>query len=283
MPADQFIQKHTPLSGFFYLLKIELVGTLDVRLPSAKMGNMTSRQQEILQILIKEYVKKAEPISSSFLVDKCGFDCSPATLRAEMMALEKNGYLQQPHTSAGRVPTDKAYRFFVDKLLQEKEKTGGLPEKDQRAIDRTIASTPREAHALSAGLAKTMSGLVDDFVISGIADTNEFYRMGFSNILELPELEQDDLFSFGNIFDEFENYFQNFFSEPEKLVVYIGRENPSANWRKNTQKEAVMIARYPLPEGYKGISAVIGPMRMAYDRNLSLLKYITKKMDKFRI
>lgn len=240
---------------------------------------MTKRQQEILQILIKEYVKRAEPISSGFLVEKCGFDCSPATLRAEMMVLEKNGYLQQPHTSAGRVPTDKAYRFFVDKLLQEKEKTGDLPEKDQRAIDRTIDSAPREAHAISAGLAKTMSNLVDDFVISGIADTNEFYRMGFANILESPEFaDRDDFFSFGSIFDEFENYFQSFFHEPEKLIVYIGQENPSANWRKHTQKEAVIIARYPLPEGYEGISAVIGPMRMAYDRNLSLLKYITKKM-----
>ncbi len=237
---------------------------------------MTKRQEEILNILIKEYVKMAEPISSSFLVERCGFNCSPATLRAEMMELERSGYLQQPHTSAGRVPTDKAYRFFVDKLLQEKEKNGDLPEKDRRAIDRTIDSAPREAHAISSGLAKTMSNLVDDFVISGIADTNEFYRMGFANILESPEFEdRDDFFGFGSIFDEFENYFQNFFHEPEKLVVYIGRENPD----KHTQKEAVMIARYPLPDGYEGISAVIGPMRMAYHRNLSLLKYISKKMN----
>ena len=238
---------------------------------------MTGRQEEILQILIKEYVKKAEPISSSFLVEKCGFDCSPATLRAEMMALEKNGYLQQPHTSAGRVPTDKAYRFFVDKLLQEKEKDHSLPEKDRRAIDQSIANSPRNAHAISSGLARTMSNLVDDFVISGIADTNEFYRLGFSNILESPEFgEEEDLFGFGNVFDEFENYFGQFFKQtrPERITVYIGRENPN----KNARKEAVIVARYPLPEGYEGISAVIGPVRMAYDHNLALLKYITKKM-----
>ncbi|TSC75021.1 MAG: hypothetical protein G01um101444_68 [Parcubacteria group bacterium Gr01-1014_44] len=248
---------------------------------------MTSRQEEILQVLIKEYVKKAEPISSSFLAEKCGFDCSPATLRAEMMGLEKDGYLRQPHTSAGRVPTDKAYRFFVDKLLQEKEKTGDLPAQDRRAIDRAIEHSPREAHAISSGLAKTMSNLVDDFVISGLADTNEFYRMGFSNILESPEFdplrrsssearERDDFFGFGNIFDEFENYFSQFLGQgPKELVVYIGRENP----HKHTQKEAIIIARYPLPEGHEGVSAVIGPMRMAYHRNLSLLKYITKKMN----
>ena len=235
---------------------------------------MTGRQEEILQILIKEYVKKAEPISSSFLAEKGGFDCSPATLRAEMMALEKNGYLQQPHTSAGRIPTDKAYRFFVDQLLQEKN---ALPEKDRQVVDRTIEQTPKQPHALSAGLARTISNLTNDFAISGIADTNEFYRMGFSNILESPEFEEeDDLFGFGSIFDEFENYFNQFFGKvrPEQLTVYIGRENPN----KNARKETVIVARYPLPEGYEGVSAVIGPMRMAYDKNLALLKYITKKM-----
>ena len=239
---------------------------------------MTDRQQEILQILIKEYVKRAEPISSSFLAEKCGFDCSPATLRAEMMALEKNGYLQQPHTSAGRIPTDKAYRFFVDKLLREKEKESALPEKDRRVIDRTIEESPRQPHALSAGLARTISNLTNDFAISGIADTNEFYRMGFSIILESPEFEEeDDIFGFGSIFDEFENYFEQLFGQvgPEQLTVYIGRENPN----KKARKETIMVARYPLPEGYEGISAVIGPMRMVYDRNLALLKYITKKMN----
>lgn len=236
---------------------------------------MTKRQEEILQILIKEYVKRAEPISSSFLAEKGGFECSPATLRAEMMALEKNGYLEQPHTSAGRVPTDKAYRFFVDKLLQEKEQTTSLSEKDKRTIDQSIANSPRDAHAISSGLARTIANLVDDFVISGIAETNEFYKMGFSNILESPE--RDDFFGFGSIFDEFEDYFERFFrpARSGQLMVYIGRENPD----RNASKEAVIVARYPLPEGYEGISAVIGPMRMAYDRNLSLLKYITKKMN----
>lgn len=239
---------------------------------------MTKRQEEILQILIKEYVKRAEPISSGFLAGKCGFECSPATLRGEMMNLENSGYLQQPHTSAGRIPTDKAYRFFVDKLLQEKEKENALPEKDRRTIDQTIDESPRRAHPLSAGLARAISNLTDDFAISGIADTNEFYRMGFSNILESPEFEErDDFFGFGNIFDEFENYFERFFRsiQPQQLVVYIGRENPG----RQAQKEAVIVARYPLPEGYEGISAVIGPMRMAYDHNLALLRYISKKMN----
>src|SRR3989344_1805971 len=237
---------------------------------------MTDRQKQILEELIREYVKGAEPVSSNFLVEKCGFDCSPATIRAEMLNLEKEGYLIQPHTSAGRIPTDKAYRYFVDHLLNERQ--GVLPEKDREAIDRTISSFPHNPHAISSGLAKTMSGITEDFVISGIPNTNEFYRFGFSNIFELPEFEEaEDMFGLGSIFDEFERYFSSFFDNlpSDDLLVYIGRENPN----KETKKETVIIARYPLPMGYEGVSAVIGPMRMAYDRNMALLKYVAKKMN----
>lgn len=239
------------------------------------MANLSDRQRQILSELIKEYVKNAEPVSSNFLLEKCGLDCSAATVRAEMLNLEKEGYLAQPHTSAGRVPTDKAYRYFVDNLLKEKETV--LSEKDRRIIDKTIQSSPREPHAISANLARSMAHLTDDLVLSGIADTDEYYRVGFSNIFELPEFAQmEDIFGLGSIFDEFESYFHSILSQfsGEDLLVYIGRENPG----RNTAKETVLITRYPLPHGYEGISAVIGPMRMAYDRNMALLKYVTQRM-----
>src|SRR3989344_7217978 len=99
---------------------------------------MTERQRQILEAIIREYVKTAEPVSSGWLVEQCGLDCSSATLRAEMNALEEAGYLQQPHTSAGRIPTDRAYRLFVSALLENREGTEVLPEKDKRTIDQTI-------------------------------------------------------------------------------------------------------------------------------------------------
>ena len=237
---------------------------------------LTERQQEILAELIKEYVKKAEPVSSSFLVEKCGFDCSPATIRAEMLNLEREGYLTQPHTSAGRIPTDKAYRYFVDHLLKDRE--NNLPEKDKKIIDKTIENTPRNPHAMSANLAKTMANLTDNFAISGIQDTGEFYRMGFSNIFELPEFERmEDAFGLGSMFDQFESYFENIFNHwpEEEVAVYIGRENPG----RDIANETVIIVRYALPQGHEGVSALIGPMRMAYDRNMALLKYVAKKMN----
>ncbi len=79
---------------------------------------ITERQGEILNRIVKEYITLAEPVSSQLLEKKHKFGLSPATIRNEMQKLTDDGYLLQPHTSAGRVPTDKGYRFFVDKLLE---------------------------------------------------------------------------------------------------------------------------------------------------------------------
>jgi heat-inducible transcriptional repressor len=79
---------------------------------------ITERQQKILELIVKDYVKNSKPVSSKILTQK-KLELSSATLRNEMIELEKAGYLNQPHTSAGRVPTEKAYRFFIN--LSEKK------------------------------------------------------------------------------------------------------------------------------------------------------------------
>ena len=80
---------------------------------------ISERQSDILNNLIKDYIQLAHPVSSEFLEKKHSFGLSPATLRIEMQKLTDKGFLSQPHTSAGRVPTDKGYRFFVNELLKE--------------------------------------------------------------------------------------------------------------------------------------------------------------------
>ncbi len=74
---------------------------------------LTQRQEKILQSLIKEYIDQATPVSSKLLQKKCRLDISGATIRNELQTLDQQGYVSQPHTSAGRVPTPKAYRYFV--------------------------------------------------------------------------------------------------------------------------------------------------------------------------
>lgn len=79
--------------------------------------NLDNRKQKILQAIIEEYIETAEPVSSGNLVD--ALDCSSATIRNEMAELENIGFLEKTHTSSGRVPSQKGYRYYVDQLMRE--------------------------------------------------------------------------------------------------------------------------------------------------------------------
>jgi len=93
-------------------------------------GEPTPRQQMILGLVVREYVRTAAPVGSRTLVEKYGLGVSPATVRNELARLEEMGYLTHPHTSAGRMPTDRGYRYFVERLLRESE----LPVAERRTI-----------------------------------------------------------------------------------------------------------------------------------------------------
>lgn len=77
------------------------------------------KEKRVLQAIVEIYIQTAEPVSSNSIMNLEGLECSSATIRNEMADLEKMGYLEKPHTSAGRVPSAKGYRFYVDELLQE--------------------------------------------------------------------------------------------------------------------------------------------------------------------
>jgi len=83
--------------------------------------NLTPRQNQILKSVVDEYITTADPVSSEQLEKKYNLGVSPATIRNEMVDLTQMGFLRQPHTSAGRIPTPLALRFYIDHLMQEKK------------------------------------------------------------------------------------------------------------------------------------------------------------------
>jgi heat-inducible transcriptional repressor len=119
---------------------------------------LTGRQQLVLKIIIREHVQTALPVASKSLADKYQLGVSSATIRNEMAALEELGYLAQPHTSAGRVPTEPGYRYFVEKLMDEID----LPRHEKRMIEHQFHQARLELDQwmrLSAAvLAHTMKG-----------------------------------------------------------------------------------------------------------------------------
>src|SRR5512133_1184639 len=88
------------------------------------MKKLDNRKEALLETLVREYVKTAEPVGSLHLAEKAGLDLSAATVRNELAELEEMDYLTQPHTSAGRIPTERAYRYFVEHLAHHRAPAG---------------------------------------------------------------------------------------------------------------------------------------------------------------
>lgn len=114
---------------------------------------LDERKGRILAAIIQEYIRSAEPVASDAVLRRADLGVSSATIRHEMAALEELGWLSQPHTSAGRVPTDRAYRFYVDSLLAEERLS---PEERQR-LRRQIHSLADEAERLIQGAARALA------------------------------------------------------------------------------------------------------------------------------
>jgi heat-inducible transcriptional repressor len=104
------------------------------------MADLTERQKFILTLVIHEYIRSAQPVSSKYLVERYNLDMSSATVRNELAALTEAGYLRQPHTSAGRVPTEEGYRYFVGRLVQHTE----LPASTRSLISHQFYQTRQD-------------------------------------------------------------------------------------------------------------------------------------------
>lgn len=136
--------------------------------------DLTERQELILNNLIREYIDRAEPISSNLLQKKYSLDVSPATVRNELQELTEQGYIMQPHTSAGRVPTEKAYKYFVDKIFSEKEKS--FPDfifQEIEAARQKIQQELKLAHELT----KSLTQISTTLSYTRLEDKNTIFEM----------------------------------------------------------------------------------------------------------
>ena len=232
-----------------------------------------------MDIIIGSYIKTAEPVSSKALVRSGPFSLSSATIRHEMSALEQAGYLTHLHTSSGRVPTGKAYRLYVDNLMSDPAIY--VPEATKKKIHKAISDAGGDPEELNRVVANIVSALSDNIVVTNVKDSNNFYKTGLSSLFGFPEFREFDRVSnIASIFDHFERMFDRieneFFGIGENdITVLIGDESQI----KNIKKEAVILARYPLPGRKTGSMTIIGPMRMNYEKNIGLAKCV---VDEFK-
>ena len=223
---------------------------------------LSERQDELLETVISEYIRIAQPISSQYLQERYDFGVSPATIRNELQALSEKGYLAQPHTSAGRVPTDKGYRFFVDGV-SKKEKL--LSSKKWEDVFGKEVTDALEFSAYAARmLANESSGLAAMYMES----TSLFLKDGWEDMLQEPEFEeQESIRSFTKFLNDFEKNAATMPSH-DSVQVFIGKENPFSK----VTDFSIMIAECDFPERQRGLIALLGPKRMAYSKNIRLLQ-----------
>ena len=120
------------------------------------MDSLSERKQALLQGIIEEYVHSAKPVASAWLVDKLGLDLSPATIRNEMKELEEQGLITHPHTSAGRIPTESGYRFYIEHFLQPK---ADLDEASQAELKQVSTVVSDRCWLVWTGTASTTPAL----------------------------------------------------------------------------------------------------------------------------
>jgi len=224
---------------------------------------LQDRHLQLLHKLVDEYIATARPVGSFCLQDQLGNEVSSATIRNMLRQLEEEGFLYQPHTSAGRVPTDKGYRSYVDTLHVRQ-----LKEAQIRKIAEKLSVLAEKYHNRALATAKLMAALSSTIAVSGWLENNEIYEAGFTRVLDQPEREHNptvrEVYS---ILDDIEQYVSELADGTSGVNVYIGKENrviPAVH-------TSVIAQTIESADGQLVVLMLIGPKRMPYRRNLSLL------------
>jgi len=231
---------------------------------------MEERAKNILSAIIYEYANTVRPVSSLALVKKYNFGLSPATIRNEMLELEKENYIFQPHTSAGRIPTDKGYRFYVDSLMKKRT----LSKREQQIVYKEFLELRAKYNRLAQVTSKLLSSMSHSLAISGFLNEGEICDCGIAELLKEPEFRNlEEICKIVSIIDHLEENINQISKKIKKnsLEIYIGKENPI-----KLDNCSMIISEFELTTGNYGLIAIIGPKRMRYARNISLIDYLTR-------
>lgn len=258
------------------------------------MKELKPRQKEILTFTIDSYIETKSPVGSKVLTQRYPLNLSPASVRHEMGILEGLGYLTHPYTSAGRVPTDKGYRFYA----QEAPHREAVPEhllhfiscKMNRKVDNLESFAERASHLLSTVVQETVLVMVSqlgDRLLS--AETPRIFMGGSRYIVSQPEFHDlrklEKLMAFLEEKTNCINLLTPRFPEegvhltsPARGSVYVAigeRDLSPEIWDC-----AVVTSPYFWQSKQAGAIGVLGPRRMPYGRIVGLVRYMAEKMSR---
>lgn len=229
-----------------------------------------NRKNRIFSAIVEHFIETAQPVGSRTIILSYNFDISPATVRNDMASLEEEGLIFQPHTSSGRVPTDKGYRHYVDKLadfeIAEKlaiETIGEIKKRHSSAVVKQKVN----------GAVKILSEASPNMAFATIPENDSTFFMGFAKILRQPEfmLEPIRASQVMEVIEDDQKFLKNLkkLNIEDDVKIFIGQENILSN----TESCSLIVTKYNY-EGNEGFIGILGQKRMPYAFNCALLSEV---------
>ncbi len=234
---------------------------------------LTSRQTQILKTIIDEYIATAEAVGSEALDKKYNLGVSPATIRNEMVALTRAGYLRQNHTSAGRIPSPLGMKFYINQLMEEKQ----MSLVDEVKAKEEVWDSRADIDELMEEATRALANRTRSLAVAAVKDKKDrFWQAGHSYVFDNPEFAeiQDcaNLFSIFNELDKLDRLFFGGASSP--LDVLFGEE---LNWPE-LAPTGIIATHFNL-RGRPGALCVIGPARVDYGTVIPILRYFGNMIE----
>lgn len=230
------------------------------------------RKHEVLKAIIQHFIHTGEPVGSNTIIVSYKFSVSPATIRNDMAALEHEQFIFQPHTSAGRVPTDKGYRTYVNELADvNAERAGAI----QILHDLQKEFSVERAKEKIYEAVSLLSRATQNVSFATLPDNARTFYLGLSNVLRQPEFLNDTVRA-SQVIEVLEKH-DNFVTLLKKLSIddtiktFIGKENILPQ----IHSCSLMVMKYEL-KGFTGYIGLLGPTRMNYPFNQVILEEIKK-------
>ena len=229
---------------------------------------LDSRTELILKLVIEDYIRTAQPVGSKYLNEQYQIGVSDATVRNELAVLESEGFLRSPHTSAGRVPTEAAYVYYLSHL---RDKTFVLEGAPLRAATRE-----KNTEMVLKSMAKKLVEISGETAIVAI-DPKWTYYTGVSNLFHKPDFHDPEMMqTLSSLVDQFDEVMQRMYQQlPDGPQVFIGSSNPFG------QEMATILVRYNVDGETQGLLGLVGPLRMDYSRNLALIERAKEVIDEY--
>lgn len=236
---------------------------------------LDERKKRILEAIVRDYLHTAEAVGSRTIWRSYMPDLSPATIRNEMADLEEMGLIVQPHTSAGRIPTDLGYRYYINNIMKARQ----LTIKEEDIIGEGLKKIHNDVEDALHQTLKVLSHLLEyASVVATLNNKTRVYTSGISQMLKQPEfnnlnftrhllatIEEEDLMA-----DMIKEY-----TTEKGVTIRIGSENTF----KEVKDCSVIMSSYSITNVAEGALGVIGPTRMSYAKAAGILETLSRRLE----